>query len=92
MIRHIVMWKFREDADPSEFLSRLAALQGQIPQIRAMEIYRSAKVQGEYDAVLISDFDSLEDVERYKKDPRHVEVSALCKGIRTDRRSIDVEL
>lgn len=92
MIRHIVMWKFREDADPSEFLSRLAALQGQIPQIRAMEIYRSAKAQGKYDAVLISDFDSLENVEQYKKDPRHVEVSALCKGIRTDRRSIDVEL
>lgn len=92
MIRHIVMWKFREDADPSEFLSRLAALQGLIPQIRAMEIYRSAKAQGEYDAVLISDFDSLEDVERYKKDPRHVEVSALCRAIRTDRRSIDVEL
>lgn len=92
MIRHIVMWKFREDTDPSEFLSRLAALQGVIPQLKAMEIHRSAVSGSAYDAVLISDFDSLEDVEIYKKDPRHVAVSALCKAIRTDRCAIDVEL
>ncbi|MBR4309345.1 MAG: Dabb family protein [Oscillospiraceae bacterium] len=92
MIRHIVMWKFREDADPTEFLTRLAALKEQIPLIRSMEVLRSAVVGGEYDAVLISDFDSLEDVERYKKDPRHQAVSALCKSIRTDRRAIDVTL
>ncbi len=92
MIRHIVMWKFREDADPTEFLSRLAALQGQIPLIRSMEIHKSAVPGSAYDAILISDFDSLEDVERYKVDPRHQAVSALCKSIRTDRRSIDVEL
>ena len=92
MIRHIVMWKFREDADPSEFLSRLAALQGVIPQLKAMAIHRSAVSGSAYDAVLISDFDSLEDVEIYKKDPRHVAVSTLCKAIRTDRCAIDVEL
>lgn len=90
MIRHIVMWKFH--ADPSEFLRRLAALEGVIPCIRAMEVRRSAVPGSAYDAVLIADFDSLEDVERYKNDPRHVEVSKLCSAIRSDRRAIDVEL
>lgn len=92
MIRHIVMWKFREDADPTPFLTGLEALQGQIPQIRHMEIHLSAVENGAYDAILISDFDSLEDVESYKKDPRHVAVSNLCKSIRTARSAIDFEL
>lgn len=92
MIRHIVMWKFREDADPTEFLSRLAALEGVIPEIRRMEVRRSAAAGTGFDAVLIGEFDSLADVERYKKDPRHVAVSALCKAIRTERCAIDVEV
>ena len=45
-----------------------------------------------YDAVLVSEFDTLEDVARYKNDPRHVAVSSLCKEIRTDRRAIDVTI
>lgn len=90
MIRHIVMWKFKED--PTEFLTRLAALEGVIPCIRAMELRRSAVPDSAFDAVLIVDFDTLEDVSRYKEDPRHVEVSNLCTAIRTNRVAIDVEV
>ena len=45
MIRHIVMWKFREgEAENREkFLSGLQALDGVIPEIRHMEIHRSCK-------------------------------------------------
>lgn len=89
MIRHIVMWKFREDRDPTEFLTRLEGLREEIPLIRHMEIHPSAVAGAAYDAVLISDFDSLEDLEAYKTDPRHVEVSALCKAIRIGRSAID---
>ena len=45
-----------------------------------------------YDAVLVSEFDSLEDLEAYKHDPRHVKVSALCKSIRVDRVAVDYEI
>ncbi len=92
MIRHIVMWKFKEDADPTEFLTRLAALDGKIECIRSMQVCRSAVENADYDAVLISDFDSLEALEQYKNDPRHVEVSALCKNIRITRSAIDFEV
>lgn len=94
MIRHIVMWKFREgtQAQAEEFLSGLAALRDVIPCIRAMQVLKSAEAGSAYDAVLISDFDSMEDVRRYKNDPRHLALAALCKDIRTDRRAIDVTL
>ena len=94
MVRHIVMWKFREGTQEQadEFLHRLAALNGVIPCIRAMQVLHSAEADSAYDAVLIADFDSLDAVKEYKDDPRHRAVSALCKEIRTDRRSIDVAL
>ena len=79
MIRHIVMWKFREgEAENREkFLSGLQALDGVIPEIRHMEIHRSCE---------------LEALSRYKNDPRHVAVSTLCKSIRESRGAIDYEL
>lgn len=93
MIQHIVMWKFREgtEAEQERFLEGLKGLCGQIPCIRALEVRRSAAPASEFDAVLLSEFDSLEDVEIYKKDPRHVAVAAICKAIRISRCAIDVE-
>ena len=93
MIRHIVMWKFRPgtEAEQEEFVTRLRGLYGVIPQIREQQVGVNC-VDGNYDAVLISLFDSLADLETYKKDPRHVAVSALCKAIRTDRVAVDFEV
>lgn len=73
MIRHVVMWKFKPDTrkEMEEFLAGLQGLYGVIPQIRAQQVGVNC-VEGNYDAVLISDFDSLADLETYKKDPRHV--------------------
>ena len=93
MIKHIVMWKFKENEEENvdKFLTGLKSLDGVIDVIKYMEVKRSVKPNSKYDAVLISKFDNFEDLEKYKNDPRHVEVSNLCKSIRTDRASIDVE-
>ena len=94
MIRHIVMWKVREGEEENreKFLSGLAALDGVIPEIRHMEIHRSCKPCSAYDACLISDFEDLDALGRYKNDPRHVAVSSLCKSIRESRSAFDYEL
>ena len=93
MIRHIVMWKFRPgtEAEQKRFLEELQALQGVIPQLVRSEVARNV-APGNYDAVLLSEFQSLEDLEAYKKDPRHQAVSALCKSIREDRVAVDYEV
>lgn len=93
MIRHIVMWKFKPgtEREQKEFLDGLRGLYGVVPQIRAQEVGENIAT-GNYDAVLISTFDSLEDLEAYKTDPRHVKVSSLCKAIRTDRVAVDMEV
>ena len=92
MIRHIVMWKFKPGTEEQmqEFITRLRGLQGVIPQLLKSEVAVNV-LPGNYDAVLVSEFASLEDLETYKKDPRHVEVSKLCKSIRKDRVAVDYE-
>ena len=62
MIRHIVFWKFRPDADPEPFLQALSALPEQIDWIRGMHVARSAAPNAAWDAALEVDFDTLEDV------------------------------
>ena len=92
MIRHIVMWKFRPgtEAEQREFLTGLRGLQGVIPQLLKSEVAVNV-APGNYDAVLVSEFASLEDLNIYKNDPRHKAVSALCKSIREDRVAVDYE-
>ena len=92
MIRHIVMWKFRPgtEAEQARFLEGLRGLQGVIPQLLRSEVAVNVGADN-YDAVLVSEFESLEALEAYKNDPRHKAVSALCRSIREDRVAVDYE-
>ena len=92
MIRHIVMWKFRPgtEAEQEQFLNGLRGLQGVIPELLKSEVAVNVGADN-YDAVLVSEFASLETLEVYKNDPRHKAVSALCKSIREDRVAVDYE-
>ena len=92
MIRHLVMWKFRPgtEAEQKRFLDGLRALQGVIPQLLKSEVAVNVG-EGNYDAVLVSEFESPEALDTYKNDPRHKAVSALCKSILEDRVAVDYE-
>lgn len=93
MIRHIVMWKFRPgtQAEQAQFLDGLRGLQGVIPQLLRSEVAVNVG-EGNYDAVLVSEFEDLAALETYKNDSRHQAVSALCKSIREDRVAVDYEM
>lgn len=92
MIKHIVMWKFKEGCEEKakEFLAGLKSLYGQIPEIKSLEAGVSASEKNDCDAVLIACFETFADLEKYKNDPRHVAVSSLCKQIRIERHSADI--
>lgn len=94
MIKHIVMWKFKENERENMliFKDRLLALKSQIPEIRAMEVGINVNPsERSYDAVLVSEFDSLEALRSYSVNPLHVAVSDFCKTIRTSAASVDYE-
>ena len=93
MIKHIVMWKFQPNTQESQekFIRGLLDLKDMIPQIRELEVGRNV-APGNYDAVMVSAFDSMEDLLVYKNDPRHVEIANLCAAIRVDRVAVDYEV
>ena len=93
MIKHIVMWKFKENEEENmnKFLEGLNSLKNIIPEIKYMETGVNVNPKNEFDAILMSEFETMEDLEKYKNNPEHVKVSKLCKSIRLDRQAIDYE-
>lgn len=93
MIKHIVMWKFKEDEEKNMqiFLQKLNDLKYKISEVKSIETGVNINPKNEYDAVLISEFETMEDLEKYKNNPEHLKVSALCKTIRLKRQAIDYE-
>ena len=87
------MWKFKENEEENmkKFLKGLNDLKQIIPEIKNMETGININPKNEYDAILISEFETMEDLEKYKNNPEHVKVSALCKEIRVERQAIDYE-
>ena len=62
MIKHIVMWKFKENEEEKmkEFLEGLNRLKDIIPEIKYMETGININPNNEYDAILISEFETME--------------------------------
>lgn len=93
MIKHIVIWKFKEGEEKNMqiFLQKLNDLKSKISEVKSIETGVNINKENEYDAVLISEFETMEDLEKYKNNPEHLKVSALCKTIRLKRQAIDYE-
>lgn len=97
MVRHIVMWKFKDEAEgltKKENLLKVKAMLEALPEkidlIRRMEVHLNENDNGKnFDAVLISEFDSLDDVKRYRVHPDHVKISQYVSLVRLDRASAD---
>ncbi|MCQ2269040.1 MAG: Dabb family protein [Bacteroidaceae bacterium] len=95
MIKHIVMWKLKPEAEGRTakenalwMKEHLEALLGVVPQLKSCEVGINVK-EGNYDACLISTFDSLEDLAAYKVHPEHVKISSYCKLVRENRVACD---
>ena len=93
MIKHIVMWQFKqgEEENVKKFLDGLMKLKDIIPQLVNVETGVNINPDNKFDAVLITEFRSIEDLETYKNHPEHIKVSDLCKSIRIERQAIDFE-
>ena len=93
MIKHIVMWKFLEQAQGKsrqENLDHVAgllqALQAQVPELISLEIGQDIGVgRDTYDMVLITTFDDAEALQRYQDHPEHKEISHYVAKVRVEQ-------
>ena len=99
MIEHVVMWKFKDgegrtsEENMAYVRERLLALPAIIPEIRSMQLGRDvSRTEMSYDMMLVTRFESLDDLHVYKVHPAHVAVSEYVKRVRTARVVLDAEL
>ena len=59
---------------------------------RSVKINLSAASADNYDIILDSEFDSLQDLKTYAVHPEHLKVGAYISKVRTSRAAIDYEL
>lgn len=98
MIRHVCMFEFLDEAEGRTRAENVAitkamleALPAKIDWIRASTVAVNAEgaPAGNWDLLLISDFDSLADLERYRVHPDHVAVGDFMKPVRRARSCVD---
>lgn len=99
MVKHIVLFKLKDEA-PAEarlaamnaFKAAIEALPDKIPFIRSIEVGLNINPAETWSIALYSEFDSLDDVRRYAVHPDHVAAGKLLAEVRESRACVDYEL
>lgn len=95
MVRHIVFWTLKEEAEGRTkwenakiIKERLEALVGVIDGLVDAEVGINEN-GGEYDAVLLSTFESMDALKAYDVHPEHEKVRAFVKKVNVSRVAAD---
>ena len=100
MIKHIVMFKFMEEADgrtKAENLEiakgMLEALQGVVPTLLSSRVSLGAEGQNpaNYDLVLEAEYETMEALNEYIVHPEHKKVGQFMAKVRESRACVDYE-
>ncbi len=100
MIRHAVIWKFKETADGFDRRTNMERVKGELealprrmPGIRRLEVGLNDLENGtNYDLILIVDFDDYDALNAYLKHPEHLKVADLVTKVRENRVAVDYKL
>lgn len=101
MIRHIVMFRFHEEADGRSKQENLEIakqiledLMGVVPTLVSMKVNLNSSLAGKdnFDLILDSEFESMEGLQEYVVHPAHKKVGEFIVKVRESRASIDFEV
>ena len=100
MIEHVVMWKFADVAEGASreenmqiAKNRLLALPAVIPEIKLMQVGRDVcHTAASYDMMLVTRFESMDDLNVYRVHPAHVAVADFIGKVTVARVALDAEL
>lgn len=85
MIRHIVLFKFKDEVPPEErraFIARLKQLPQQIAEIKEFEIGEDiTRAARSYDLALVATYEDEEALRRYAEHPDHLPVVELSRRL-----------
>ena len=97
MVKHIVMWKLKEQANGNTktknaklIKERLESLNGKIPGLLKLEVgIDFSATEESFDVVLYSEFSSDAELKNYQKHPEHKAVMPFIGEVRQKRAVVD---
>lgn len=100
MVKHIVMWKLKDNAEggdkkqnAAKIKEKLEGLKGKIPGLISIEVGINVnKSEMAFDVVLNSEFDSAEALEGYQNHPEHLKAAGFVRAVKKDRVVADYEI
>lgn len=99
MVKHIVLFKLKDDASADAklaamhaFKDAIEALPAKISFIRKIEVGLNINPAETWSIALYSEFDTLDDVRRYAVHPDHVAAGKLLAEVKESRACVDYEL
>ena len=100
MIKHIVMWKLKEQAEGADKASNarkmktlLDACAGIVPGILKLEVALAQPgLEATYDVVMYSEFADKAALDAYQDHPQHVAAKPFIGAIREARQCVDYEV
>jgi antibiotic biosynthesis monooxygenase (ABM) superfamily enzyme len=102
MIKHIVLWKLKSEAEGRgkqanaiELKRQLENLHGKIPGLLFIEVginLADNHPGDEADVMLYSEFTDLDALKAYHEHPEHQKIVPFARAIRDERRVIDYEV
>ena len=98
MINHIVLFKLKDYSESekpgiiAEMKSRLEGLKGKIDELKYIEVGTNYEMNSKsYYFALISHFDSVEDLDKYRIHAEHKKVLVRFSELRLERAAVDFE-
>jgi hypothetical protein len=93
MIKHIVMWKLKEDSlekGLSQLKTMLENMQGTVEGLKTLEVgINSTPVDTSCDLVLYTEFDSVKALNLFQNHPKHKAIKQTAKDWILHRHQVD---
>lgn len=98
MVKHIVMWKLKEEAHGNDkatnarlIKEKLEALNGQISGLIRLEVGIDFLGEGNLDVVLCSELENRKALDTYQNHPLHQALLPFIKEAVIERKAVDYE-
>ena len=91
MVTHVVVWKLKEEnkaENAKKLKEMLDALPPMISEIKFFQVGLNEN-DGDHDAILISKFDSYEDLKAYDGHPEHLKCRTFIRSVAESRVAVD---
>lgn len=100
MIKHIVIWKLKEQAEGADKVTNVKKLKtlletcrDLVPGMITLEVgVATPALEATYDVILYSEFTDKAALEAYQEHPRHQAIKPFIAAVRLERQCMDYEV